>query len=85
MNIQLQGAEAGPVYAQIRTQIETLIHNQQVRSGDTLPSPAVLAQQLSVDRGEIQRAYYELEQSGLVTKKTGKDFLGSSKVSYTVK
>lgn len=85
MNIQLQGAEAGPVYAQVRTQIEALIERREVRSGDVLPSPAALAQKLSVDRGEIQRAYYELEQSGLVTKKTGKDFLGNSKVSYTVK
>jgi GntR family transcriptional regulator len=85
MNIQLQGTEAGPVYAQVRTQIEALIQNNQMRSGDTLPSPAALAQQLSVDRGEIQRAYYELERSGLVMKKTGKDFLGNSKVNYTVK
>ncbi len=85
MNIKLRGTEAGPIYAQVRTQIETLIHNKQVRPGETLPSPAALAQQLSVDRGEIQRAYYELEQSGLVTKKTGKDFLGNNKVSYTVK
>lgn len=85
MNIQLQGAEAGPVYAQVRTQIEALIEKREVRSGEPLPSPAVLAQQLSVDRGEIQRAYYELEQSGLVIKKSGKDFLGNSKVSYTVK
>lgn len=85
MNIQLEGAEAGPVYAQVRTQIEALIQKKQVRSGEALPSPTTLAQQLSVDRGEIQRAYYELEQSGLVTKKTGKDFLGNSKVSYTVK
>lgn len=85
MNIQLQGAEAGPVYAQVRAQIEALIQRREVRSGDALPSPAALAQKLSVDRGEIQRAYYELEQSGLVTKKTGKDFLGNSKVSYTVR
>ncbi|HEX8747999.1 MAG TPA: GntR family transcriptional regulator [Pyrinomonadaceae bacterium] len=85
MNIQLQGPEAGPIYAQIRTQIEALIQNKQVRSGEALPSPASLSQQLSVDRGEIQRAYFELEQSGLVLKKTGKDFLGNSKVSYTVK
>lgn len=85
MNIQLKGAEAGPVYAQVRAQIEALIRDQQLRSGDPLLSPNALAQKLSVDRGEIQRAYFELEQSGLVTKKTGKDFLGNSKVSYIVK
>ncbi len=85
MNIELKGAEAGPVYAQVRTQIEALIRSQQLRSGDSLLSPASLAQKLSVDKGEIQRAYFELEQSGLVTKKSGKDFLGNSKVTYTVK
>jgi DNA-binding transcriptional regulator YhcF (GntR family) len=85
MNIQLKGAEAGPVYAQVRTQIETLIQARELRAGDMLLSPGVLAQKLSVDKGEIQRAYFELEQSGLVTRKTGKDFLGNNKVSYTVK
>ena len=85
MEIQLKGAEAGPVYAQVRTQIETLIQSNQLRSGESLLSPATLAQKLSVDRGEIQRAYYELEQSGLVIKKTGKDFLGNSKITYHVK
>lgn len=85
MNIQLKGAEAGPVYAQVRSQIEALIRDQQLRSGDPLLSPGALAQKLSVDKGEIQRAYFELEQSGLVIKKTGKDFLGNNKVSYVVK
>ena len=85
MDIQLKGAEAGPVYAQIRTQVEALIQDQKLRPGDALLSPATLAQKLSVDKGEIQRAYFELEQSGLVIKKTGKDFLGNSKVSYQVK
>ena len=85
MDIQLKGAEAGPVYAQVRTQVEALIQNRKLRSGDSLLSPANLAQKLSVDKGEIQRAYFELEQSGLVIKKTGKDFLGNSKVSYLVK
>lgn len=85
MDIQLKGAEAGPVYAQVRTQVEALIQNQKLRSGDALLSPATLAQKLSVDKGEIQRAYFELEQAGLVIKKTGKDFLGNSKVSYQVK
>ncbi len=85
MEIQLQGADAGPVYAQVRAQIETLIATQELKPGDALLAPATLAQKLSVDKGEIQRAYYELEHSGLVTKKTGKDFLGNSRVTYLVK
>jgi DNA-binding transcriptional regulator YhcF (GntR family) len=74
----------GPVYAQVREQIEAHIKNKQVAAGEALPSPAVLAQQLSIDKGEIQRAYYELERAGLVKKKTGRDFLGKEKTTYLV-
>ncbi|MBA2734906.1 MAG: GntR family transcriptional regulator [Acidobacteria bacterium] len=74
----------GPIYAQVREQIETYINNKQVVSGEALPSPAALAQQLSIDKGEIQRAYFELERAGLVKKKTGRDFLGKEKTTYFV-
>ena len=39
---------------------------------------------LSVDKGEITRAYFELERAGLVRKKTGRDFLGKEKATYFV-
>ncbi|HEV7746772.1 MAG TPA: GntR family transcriptional regulator [Pyrinomonadaceae bacterium] len=84
MNIELQDLSKGPVYLQVRQQIETQISNKAVKSGEALPSPAVLAQKLSVDKGEIQRAYFELEHSGLIKKETGKDFLGQSKTTYRV-
>jgi GntR family transcriptional regulator len=84
MDITLQDLSKGPVYAQVREQIETHISNKTVSSGDALPSPAVLAQKLSVDKGEIQRAYFELERSALITKETGKDFLGHAKTTYRV-
>ena len=84
MKIDLQDLSHNPVYAQVREQIETHIRNKTVTSGESLPSPAALAQQLSVDKGEIQRAYYELEQLGFITKKTGKDFLGKPKVEYRI-
>ena len=85
MNIELKDLSHNPVYLQVREQIETQISNKTVSSGDSLPSPAALAQRLSVDKGEIQRAYFELEQLGLITKQTGKDFLGKPKVDYRVK
>jgi len=84
MNIELKNLSHNPVYAQVREQIEAQIRSNGVSSGDLLPSPASLAQKLSVDKGEIQRAYFELEQSGLVKKQTGKDFLGKPKVTYSV-
>ena len=84
MNITLQDLSQGPVYAQVRQQIETLISSKAVASGETLPPPATLAAKLSVDKGEIQRAYFELEHAGLITKHTGKDFLGHAKTTYRV-
>ena len=85
MNIELKDLSQNPVYAQVREQIQTQINNKTLNSGDSLPSPVALAQKLSVDRGEIQRAYFELEQLGLITKQTGKDFLGKPRIDYRVR
>ena len=84
MNIELQDLSKGPVYLQVRQQIEAQISSKAVKSGEALPSPAVLAQKISVDKGEIQRAYFELEHASLITKETGKDFLGQAKTTYRV-
>jgi DNA-binding transcriptional regulator YhcF (GntR family) len=84
MNIELKDLSTGPVYAQVREQIENQIRQRDVTAGETLPAPAALAQKLSVDKGEIQRAYFELERSGLVMRETGKDFLGQLKTTYRV-
>ena len=84
MNIELKDLSHNPVYAQVREQIEAQIKTKALSSGDLLPSPAALASKLSVDKGEIQRAYYELEQSGLIKKQAGKDFLGKPKLTYIV-
>ena len=85
MDIQLKDRSEGPYYLQIRQQVESLIRDKRLATGDALPSPASLANKLSIDRGEVQRAYFELEHTGLVMKKTGKDFLGKEKTTYTVK
>ena len=85
LDIQLRDLSAGPVYLQVRQQIEALVSAGRLAAGDQLPAPARLAEQLSVDRGEIQRAYFELERSGLVRKSARKDFLsGREIVTYAV-
>ena len=84
MNIVLKDNSHGPVYAQVREQITEQIQSKQIASGEILPAPGALAQKLSVDRGEIQRAYFELEHTGLIKKQTGKDFLGQPKTTYRV-
>lgn len=85
MNIELKDLSHGPIYAQVRQQIESQIRAGQIPSGEVLASPAALAQKLAVDRGEIQRAYFELEHAGVVAKESGKDFLGKTKTTYRVK
>jgi len=85
MNIELKDLSYGPTYAQVRQQIESQIRTGEIASGEVLASPASLAQKLAVDRGEIQRAYYELEQAGVLAKESGKDFLGKTKTTYRVK
>ncbi len=85
MNIELKDLSHNPVYAQVREQIENQIRNKTLASGESLPSPAALGQKLSVDKGEIQRAYFELEQLNLITKSTGKDFLGKPRIDYKVR
>lgn len=85
MDIRLKDRTEGPHYLQIRQQIEALIRERQLAPGDALPSPASLAAKLSIDKGEVQRAYFELEHAGLVTKTAGRDFLGKEKTTYTVK
>jgi GntR family transcriptional regulator len=86
MDIQLKPLSEGPIYLQVRTQIEAHIRAKQLAAGASLPTPAALAQQLGVDKGEIQRAYFELEHAGLVLKTTTKGFLGGKDViKYSVK
>jgi GntR family transcriptional regulator len=85
MKIELKDSSHGPVYAQVREQLEGQIRAGQRSPGQGLPSPASLARELSVDLGEIQRAYFELEHVGLVKKESAKDFLGKLKTTYQVK
>jgi DNA-binding transcriptional regulator YhcF (GntR family) len=84
MNIELKALSHNPIYLQVREQIEAQIRDKSMTSGESLPSPTALASKLSVDKGEIQRAYFELEQGGLIKKLTGKDMFGKPKVSYIV-
>jgi len=85
MDIRLKDRTEGPYYLQIRQQVEALVRGGQLKPGDSLPSPASLAQKLSIDRGEVQRAYFELEHAGLVSKSTSRDFLGKEKTTYSVR
>jgi len=84
MNIEIKDPSHGPIYAQVRDQIQSLISGGQLTAGEQLPSPASVATNLSVDRGEVQRAYFELEIAGVLQKESSSDFLGKPRFTYRV-
>ena len=84
MDIKVLDTSHGPIYEQIRSQIATMIEAGTLASGAQLPPPGTLAQQINVDKGEIARAYFELEQQGLVAARRSKNFLGESSTDYRV-
>jgi GntR family transcriptional regulator len=84
MKIEIKDPSQGPIYAQLRDQIQSLIRAGELRSGEQLPAPAALAVDLNVDRGEITRAYYELELAGRLVKESGSDFLGKPRITYRI-
>lgn len=84
MEIKIQPATVAPIYAQIRDQIEAQIVSGALLTGAALTPPAALAQSLSTDTGEVQRAYFELVRSGLVASRKSQDFMGRDKTVYTV-
>jgi GntR family transcriptional regulator len=84
VDIKVLDTSHGPIYEQIRAQIAAMIQAGSLSSGAQLPSPGTLAQQLTIDKGEIARAYFELEQQGLVAARRSKNFLGETTTDYRV-
>jgi len=69
--IQISSGSEKPIYLQVVEQISTVIARGQLRTGDKLPAVRVLAADLVINPNTVARAYTVLEQSGLVTTKTG--------------
>ncbi len=72
MDIILSNSSDEPIYAQIATQIKTLIMNGTLKSGDALPSMRMLATQLRISVITTKRAYEELERNGFIETVAGK-------------
>ncbi|MHC4517153.1 MAG: GntR family transcriptional regulator [Planctomycetota bacterium] len=69
--IQISSGSKKPIYFQVVEQISALIARGQLRTGDRLPAVRALAAELVINPNTVARAYTVLEQSGLVTTKTG--------------
>ena len=85
VQIKILDTSHGPVYEQIRLQISGMIDAGMLVSGFELPRPSKLAQDANVDKGEVSRAYFELEQQGRIVSRKSKNFLGETSVTYQVK
>ena len=72
MDIILSNASGEPIYAQIVSQIKTLILDGSLKEGDALPSMRNLAMQLRISLITTKRAYEELERDGFIESYTGK-------------
>lgn len=79
MNINISNSSPVPLYEQIQSQIKAQILNNQLKSGDGLPSIRSLAKELKVSIITIKRAYEELEKDGYIETVTGKGSFVASK------
>jgi GntR family transcriptional regulator len=71
VQIHLHPNDGVPIYLQIVNQIKYLVAAGRLAAGEEIPPIRVLAQQLLVNPNTVARAYLELENAGLVTKRQG--------------
>ncbi len=77
--IQIDFADARPIYKQLIEEIKMLMVTNEVKNGDRLPSVRDLANQLEVNPNTIQRAYRELEHAGFIQTVPGKGSFASGR------
>jgi len=69
--MQIASGSETPIYQQLIEQISETIAKGELQTGDKLPAVRALAAELVINPNTVARAYTMLEQSGLVTTKTG--------------
>jgi GntR family transcriptional regulator len=69
--VQITPGSDEPIYVQIVEQVGEAIAKGQLATGDKLPPVRKLAAELVINPNTVARAYTILEQSRLVTTKTG--------------
>ena len=69
--MQIASGSETPIYQQLIEKISSTRDRGPVQTGDKLPAVRALAAELVINPNTVARAYTMLEQSGLVTTKTG--------------
>ena len=69
LQIHISPNDGVPIYLQIVNQVKYQVASGRLEPGEELPPIRVLAEQLVVNPNTVARAYRELEQAGVVTKR----------------
>jgi GntR family transcriptional regulator len=69
VQIHISSSDGVPIYLQIVNQVKYLVASGRLAPGEELPPIRVLAEQLLVNPNTVARAYRELENAGVVTKR----------------
>jgi len=69
--LQVNFYQSRPIYEQIIDEIKKMLVRKELQPGDQLPSQRELAQQINVNPNTIQRAYREMEITGLAESRRG--------------
>ena len=84
MIFQIDFKTGKPVYLQLVDQIRTAAASGRLRPGEPLPALRPLAEELSINRNTIAKAYSELENQGIIETVPGKGyFLKNSGSPFT--
>jgi GntR family transcriptional regulator len=70
MEIHITAHDGVPIYLQIVNQVKYLVASGRLSVGDELPPIRVLAAQLVINPNTVARAYRDLEQEGIVEKRS---------------
>jgi len=71
MLVQLDPADATPIYAQVERALRAAIAAGRLKPGDQLPTVRELAVDLKVNANTIARVYSELERAGVFETRRG--------------
>jgi len=69
VQIHLSAADGVPIYLQIVNQIKYLVASGRLAPDEELPPIRTLAERLTINPNTVARAYRELENAGIVTKR----------------
>ena len=69
MQLHISSHDGVPIYLQIVNQVKYQVASGRLEPGEELPPIRSLAEQLLVNPNTVARAYRELEQAGVVTKR----------------